>query len=445
MNKIAPFTENQKAYFDRTFTSWFNVAEGGKRGGKNVVETLAFCMQLETHPNRLHLVGGFSIATAKLNVIDCDGFGMTNYFTGRCREGEYKNRRCLYVQTATGEKVVLISGGGKDGDQKLIQGNTYGMVLITEANLCYPSFIKEAFDRTLSSKNRKIFHDLNPKDPRHPYYKDVLDFHTAKQAADPSYGYNYGHMTISDNMSMSDEEVRTVINTYDKKSVWFRRDILGKRTPVEGVIYRQFADDPERYVINTPPHDIQFMIIGVDFGGTKSAQAFQATGFKYGMRGVVTIDEYYTKDPLTPTQLEDDFVAFVKKQLAAGYNVIEARADSEMSMVIRGFRNALVRAHIGVPVQTATKGSIIDRISFYNMMFANDRYKIVRTCKHTIEAFYTAVWDSKKFDDVRLDNGEYNIDSLDAQEYSTETHQRDIIDLIKSGPISQSRAVILGR
>ncbi len=37
---------------------------------------------------------------------------------GRCREGKYKDRDCVYVQTKTGEKIVLVSGGGKDGDEK---------------------------------------------------------------------------------------------------------------------------------------------------------------------------------------------------------------------------------------------------------------------------------------------------------------------------------------
>lgn len=31
MNFPAPFTQNQDDYLQRCFTSWFNVAEGGKR------------------------------------------------------------------------------------------------------------------------------------------------------------------------------------------------------------------------------------------------------------------------------------------------------------------------------------------------------------------------------------------------------------------------------
>ena len=115
MNKPAPFSRRQYEYFLRCYDSWFSVAEGGKRGGKNVLQTLVFCTMLETHKNRIHLVAGVSSATAKLNILDCDGYGLLNYFEGRCREGKYKDRDCVYIKTKTGEKIVLVSGGGKDG------------------------------------------------------------------------------------------------------------------------------------------------------------------------------------------------------------------------------------------------------------------------------------------------------------------------------------------
>ena len=92
MNYPAPFTERQMQYMSRCFNSWFNVAEGGKRGSKNVLQTYIFCKMLETHPNRLHLVAGVSSATASLNIVDCDGYGIENYFEGRYRHGKYQNR-----------------------------------------------------------------------------------------------------------------------------------------------------------------------------------------------------------------------------------------------------------------------------------------------------------------------------------------------------------------
>ncbi len=111
--------------------------------------------------------------------------------------------------------------------KKLIKGNTYGMAYVTEANECHPKFFKEVFDRTLSSTDRKIFHDLNPKEEEHWYYTDILKFHEEQQEKNPKYGYNYGHFTLVDNMSLSDEKIRTILNTYQKDSVWYKRDIRG--------------------------------------------------------------------------------------------------------------------------------------------------------------------------------------------------------------------------
>lgn len=114
MNKYADFTQSQIDYLLKTRECWFNIAEGGKRGAKNVINTLAWCIELETHPDKLHLAGAVSIANAKLNIIDCDGYGVLNYFEGRCREGKFKNRDCLYINSQVGEKIILISGGAKD-------------------------------------------------------------------------------------------------------------------------------------------------------------------------------------------------------------------------------------------------------------------------------------------------------------------------------------------
>lgn len=247
MNLPAPFTKNQDAFFRRCFDCWFNVAEGGKRGGKNVLITMAYCTILEKHPSRIHLIAGVSTATARLNILDCDGFGLLNFFEGHCRTGQYQNRDCLYIDTPSGEKVVLISGGGKSGDEKLIKGNTYGTAYITEANECSEAFIQEVFDRTISSPDRKVFHDLNPKAEGHWYYKDILNFHEMRQRENPAYGYNYGHFTIADNLSLSGDQLKAVLSTYDKKSLWYARDILGLRRSADGLVYDMFSPDENTY------------------------------------------------------------------------------------------------------------------------------------------------------------------------------------------------------
>ena len=41
-------------------------------------------------------------------------------------------------------------------------------------------------------------------------------------------------------MSISDEQLRAVLATYDRKSIWYARDILGQRRAAEGLIYDMF-------------------------------------------------------------------------------------------------------------------------------------------------------------------------------------------------------------
>lgn len=253
MINYAPFCEKQANYIQRCFSNWLNVAEGGKRAGKNIINLIAWANVLETHPDKLHLAGGVSTASAQLNIIDSNGFGLKHWFKGRCRKGKYEERNCLYIYTLDGqEKVVLISGGGKEGDEKYIKGNSYGTAYITEANECSPSFIKEVFDRTITSSNRWIGLDLNPKPQLHWFYKDVLNFHQANAAKYKDYGLNYEHFILTDNLSLSDEQIRQTIQTYDPNSVWYKRDIKGQRAAAEGIIYANF--NPDIHVIkgNTP-------------------------------------------------------------------------------------------------------------------------------------------------------------------------------------------------
>lgn len=427
MNIPAPLTENQHAYLDRCAKSWLNVAEGGKRGGKNVLQTLAFCTYLDVHPNRIHLIAGVSTATARINIIDCDGFGMLNFFEGRCHTGQYQNRDCLYVDTNNGRKIVLISGGGKDRDERLIKGNTYGMAYITEANECHPNFIREVFDRTMSSANRKVFHDLNPKAPKHWYYSDVLSFHESRQRDNPSYGYNYGHFTIADNMSIPDDQMRRVLDTYDKGSVWYQRDILGKRAAAEGLVYRTFANTPDRYIIDSADTHLKetgqtvgAVMIGVDFGGTRSATTMKAVLITRGAGEVIVAHEKHIRSEIDPQQLSREYAEFVR-EVTARWGMSQTRADSAEQILIRGLYGMVLREKLRTEVKNAIKRPIIDRIRLTNLLFAQDRIKICKGCRHMIEAFADAVYD-EKHEDERLDNGTSDIDSLDAFEYCIEPH-----------------------
>ena len=421
MNKLAPFTKRQVDYFNRVNDCWFNVAEGGKRGGKNVLQTLAFCEELETHPDKLHLVSGVTTATAKLNILDCAGFGLYNYFEGRYRKGKYENRECLYIKTKTGEKVVLISGGGKSGDEKLIKGNTYGMAYVTEANECTKMFIQEVMDRTASSKKRKVFHDLNPKNPNHWYYMEVLQHHEQQQNENSNYGYNYGKFNIADNLSISDDQLKEIIATYDKKSIWYKRDIKGERCNAEGLIYRQFADNQDEYIIDDVKNKTFIKInIGVDFGGNASKHSFVCCGITANFNELIVLENERIDATETDVMiLSKRYVEFVKMCYAKYGKAITSNCDSAEQVLIASLKNASNSERLLNNVTNASKIEINERIRALSLLISTKRFKVRKHCKQVANAISTAQWDLKH-PDVRLDDGTSDIDTMDALEYCFE-------------------------
>lgn len=430
MNFPASFTQNQYDYLQRCFSSWFNVAEGGKRGGKNVLQTLIFCMMLEVHKNHIHLIGGVSTATARLNILDCDGYGLFNYFEGRYRTGKYQNRDCVYVQTKTGEKIVLVSGGGKDGDEKLIKGNTYGIAYITEANECHPNFIKEVFDRTLSSDDRKVFHDLNPKAPSNWYYEEILDFHEQKKKENPEYGYNYGHFTIADNMSISGEKLKEILSTYDKNSVWYKRDIKGMREAAEGIIFRYFADNHKPYVMRQSDllnengglkFRFSMITIGIDFGGNKSRTTYYATGYLNGFKKLIVLDE--EKLPITEEvdtrQIQKKFAEFFRRvEKRYGY-IQECFGDNAATTLVNSLKKTVMEERLTTRMNGCDKETILERVRLVDNLLRAGRLFIVEdTCPGLIKALSELKWDDEKEDEVEdLNIGSIN-DYWDGFNYS---------------------------
>lgn len=401
MNKLAPFTAKQREYLARCMSSWFNVAEGGKRGGKNVLQTMAFCICLDDHPDKIHLISGVTTATARLNILDCDGFGLLNYFEGRCRTGQYQNRDCLYIQSRTGEKVVLISGGGKNGDEKLIKGNTYGMAYVTEANECAEVFLHEVFDRTLSSGDRKVFHDLNPKSEGHWYYLDVLNFHDAQQAANPLYGYNYGHFTIADNMSVSDEQLKQRISTYDKRTVWYQRDILGKRKQTEGLIYPMF--NPDIHVVPTVERAYIEYQISVDYGTQNPFSAGMwglCDGVWYRMR------EFYHSGRESKHQMTDDEYHAELEKLAGDLVVRMAIVDPSAA----SFITLLKRRTCFIPKEAAN--AVLPGISNVATALQRGIIRFNDCCKDTIREFGLYSWDEKLSEDKPIKENDHAMDDI---------------------------------
>ena len=264
---------------------------------------------------------------------------------------------------------------------------------------------------------------MNPCNPKASIYEEYIDKYKRQGLAG---GYLYEHFTIKDNATITPERIAEIESRYDPNTVWYRRDILGERAVAEGLIYQLFADQPERFIVDDIPGFINHAVIGVDFGGGTSAHAFCCLGF-FG-NSLVVLDEYRETQALNPTKLEKDFVDFVKR-CQMRWLVTDCWCDSAEQTLINGLRTAAAQNRIGINIGNALKKPINDRIRAACLLMGAGRFYVNRACKWTIDALKCAIWDSKKpTEDVRLDNGTTNIDSLDALEYAFE---RDIPTLIE--------------
>lgn len=415
------FSPKHKAYIKQALQHRMCVAEGAIRSGKTIDHCIIAAAYLEQTPDKYHLASGSTIGNAKLNIGVCNGFGLENLFRGRCRWGKFKDNEALFIQTQTGEKVVIFVGGAKADSYKRILGNSYGLWIATEINEHFDSpdsrisFVKVASGRQIAAAQPFTLWDLNPCNPKAPIYEEYIDKYRRQGLAG---GNQYQHFTIKDNATITPERIAEIESRYDKNTVWYRRDILGERAIAEGLIYQLFADRPERFCVNDINGRITRAVIGVDFGGGTSAHAFCCLG--YFDNCVVVLDEYRETEALNPTKLENDFVDFVRR-CQMRWLVTDAWCDSAEQTLINGLRVAAAKVRLPINIGNALKRPINDRIRATCILMGAGRFFVNADCKHTIDALKSAVWDSKKVtEDVRLDNGTTNIDSLDALEYALE-------------------------
>ena len=406
------------------------IADGSVRSGKTVSMAPAFVnWAMVNYDETDFALCGKTVGSLRRNVINT----LKQQLISLGYDYEEKRTENLIVITDVKHTNYFYQFGGKDeSSQYLIQGMTLGGVLFDEVALMPQSFVAQAEARC-SVAGSKLWYNCNPKGPSHWFKKEYVDIAKDKKLL-------YLHFTMKDNLTLTPE----VRERYERMftGVFYIRNVLGLWVTAEGKIYTAFKKDniipvTDWYARNeagnyTHPlrKRISVVTMGVDFGGNKSSHAFNLTGFTSGFNELITLKEKRILEDVTPNELEEIFLEFVRECIQEYPQLSTVYCDSAEQVLIRGFKTVLRNNGIALSVKNARKGEIIDRIRFYCQMMNQMRYFIISDCKETIQAFDDAVWEEDK-DDVRLDDGSTNIDSLDAQEYSSEPFMRTMIDLRK--------------
>lgn len=425
------FNDKHINYMKRASKTIYNIAEGAVRAGKTVDNILIFSLLLETSKDRFHLASGSTVGNVKLNIGACNGMGLENIFRGRCRWGKHLDNEALFINTLEGEKIVIFSGGGKADSFKSIRGNSYGYWIATEIDQHHKSFIEEALARQLMAKDMKLFWDLNPNNPKHWIYEDYID-KWAKQIEEKDY--NYQHFTIYDNESLTEERKEQIATRYIPGTMQHSRNILGQRMMAEGLIYKTFADNQEDYYLSyeeAKKLNYLYLYIGVDIGGNDSKHTFVLSGITYDMKLVALRSEKKETD-LNPDQLALEYARFARRCLK-DFRVQRTYFENAEQVLKRGFKAKSQEKNINIPIRNSIKNKINERINATEILVSQNRFYYTEKAETVKEALSESIWCPKaaeKGEDVRLDDGTTDIDTLDAFEYSWERH---INRLIKVG------------
>lgn len=434
---IKPFSKKYIDYFTRCFTHRMNVLEGAYRSGKTILHCLSFALYLENCPDKVHLVAGSSVATARLNIADNNGYGLTYLFRGRCKSGKYEENDCLRIQTQTGEKIVIFVGGAESNSFKRIQGLSFGSILFVECANLYISndekcFIDMALSRLTQSKDPKIWWDLNPTFPKHKIYTRYLDVFEEQQIKGEFYGgYNYMKCSLFDNNALTEEQRNTFLSYYpDKESVEYKRYILGERSAATGLIFKQFALNKENWVVNDLKEFLkgkkpQFLSIGIDFGGNGSSTSFVCTLIYNNFSGIIAIKDDLIDMSDGNSTVEDfderlkKFIEEVEKlNIAKIQYIFGDSADTVMVNEIKEVIKSLKKVN-QISIRGSQKYTIKKRIDTKKSLMARNRWFVYKDATHVIDSTESQVYDNRDgHEDERLDNGTVDIDTADAEEYS---------------------------
>lgn len=381
-----------------------NILSGSVRSGKTWISLVLWAFWVASQSKK----ASFLMSSKTLSSLDRNVLSLLENLVG-------KNNFSYSISKKEGRlfgRKIYFEGASDCRAESKIRGMTLTGAYCDELTLFSESFFTMLLSR-LSEKGAKLFATTNPDSPHHWLKKkyidraDQLDIHVET-------------FLLTDNMFLDSSYVENLKKEYT--GVYYDRFILGKWKAAEGIIYRSFADCPEKYILReVTPEEIAFATIGVDFGGNKSAHAFICTGFTHNMDKIVVLDEFYIREEISPKKLEDFFCEFVLK-CKDKYNIYDIYCDNAETTLINGLENAAWERGLGVDIRKARKNQVNERIRFVCSMMSHGRFFISGNCPHLTEALSSAVWDESHFADKRLDNGSVNIDSLDAMEYSIEPY-----------------------
>ena len=411
-------SDKQKEYI-RNAHHRFNIKIGARRCGKTYLDILYMIPKRiieRKGKDGLNVIFGVSKGTIERNVLQ-----PLREIYGNELITAINSQNIAYL---FGEEVYCL-GCEKANQVSKIQGTSIKYAYGDEiAKWCQDVFImiQGSLDKPYSCFDGA----LNPESNTHWFKTDFLD--TIEEKGIDAYVQSY---TIFDNPFLSKEFIDNLCKEYEG-TVYYNRLILGQWCNAEGLIYKRFADNPKKYIWDkNKPLPQGYTIIGIDYGGNKSGQAFVCTRISYDYKTIIALGSEKHMGDIDPDDLFELEIEFAKKmEYKYNCNIDYIFPDNEEVVLIRGLRKGAPERGLNALVRGCIKEPINDRIDLFRTMLAYDMFwYIEEECKTLVEAISSALWDEDAKEDTRLDDFTSDIDTMDAFEYSWTKFMRQINDV----------------
>lgn len=240
-----PFSQKQL-----TTLCWWNydkykhhdalVCDGSIRSGKTLSMSVGFVLWSMTQfSGQNFAICGKTIESLRRNVI----LQLPHWLEGLFSLSERRSENLLTITAAGRTNRYFLFGGRDESSYALIQGMTLAGVLFDEVALMPRSFVEQALARCSVAGSRFWF-NCNPESPSHWFHENWVLKAAEKNAL-------HLHFTMDDNPYLPDDIKRRYESMYS--GVFYDRYIRGDWVVAEGRVYRQFADNPDAFILRGRP------------------------------------------------------------------------------------------------------------------------------------------------------------------------------------------------
>ena len=377
-----------------------NLLYGSVRSGKTYISLLKWAIWVgQQAPDKQFLMVGKTITTLKRNCLvlleELIGDNITYSIS--------QKKAVIFGRT------VWLEGANDERSESKIRGMTLMGVYVDELTQIPQDFYLMALSR-LSEKGAVFLATTNPDHPKHYVKTEIID--------NDKLDKQVIKFLLDDNIFLDETYKENLKKEYT--GVYYSRFINGDFVRAEGVVFRDFAENADKYIIDRKavPKDLRSFSVGFDIGGNLSNYALVASAVDRQNNVYVLKAEEILPQDLRPADVENaakDFISSIEKEY--GIRANNCYVDDAYYTIINGLNDwryifdnaACIKS--SMPLQ--------DRPLMLSKLMAQGKFKLVKgECEPLIEQLQNAVYDPKSEKAIILDDGSYNVDCIDGFFYS---------------------------